>query len=223
MNAKCLNCDHDFVVKENEINRRNKSKYRGRFCCRTCSSIFWGKIKKEKIKVNNVTCSYCNKDFYVKKCRITSSKNNIFFCCREHKDLAQSLRFGLTKIHPPHYGISDGQYRYREEAFCGENKECKCGLKYKGLLHVHHKDADRKNNNPDNLEIVCPTCHVIRHMFYKNGLWIHSYRFLTPRENLEEIEKMIYGGVAQLVERKLCKLEAQGSAGSTPATSTSLS
>ncbi|HBL39700.1 TPA: hypothetical protein DDZ10_03465 [Candidatus Uhrbacteria bacterium] len=31
------------------------------------------------------------------------------------------------------------------------------------ILHVHHKDRDRKNNELDNLELICPNCHAEEH------------------------------------------------------------
>jgi 5-methylcytosine-specific restriction endonuclease McrA len=40
-----------------------------------------------------------------------------------------------------------------------------CGKKrnneerYKGWLTVHHKDRNPKNNNPENLIVLCPRCH----------------------------------------------------------------
>ena len=38
----------------------------------------------------------------------------------------------------------------------------KCGndlSKLKKYLHVHHKDADRSNNTPENLKVLCIVCH----------------------------------------------------------------
>lgn len=29
--------------------------------------------------------------------------------------------------------------------------------------HRHHKDRDRSNNTPENLEVLCPTCHRLEH------------------------------------------------------------
>jgi 5-methylcytosine-specific restriction endonuclease McrA len=38
----------------------------------------------------------------------------------------------------------------------------RCG--FTGLaLHIHHKDRNHKNNNLDNLEVLCANCHHIEH------------------------------------------------------------
>lgn len=29
--------------------------------------------------------------------------------------------------------------------------------------HRHHKDRDRSNNTPENIEVLCPTCHRLEH------------------------------------------------------------
>jgi len=43
------------------------------------------------------------------------------------------------------------------------NKCEKCGLyewrKEKISIEVHHKDGNKKNNQPENLELLCPNCH----------------------------------------------------------------
>lgn len=48
-----------------------------------------------------------------------------------------------------------------------EEKCANCELtEWKGeklKLHIHHKDQNRKNNNLDNLEYLCPNCHSIKH------------------------------------------------------------
>ena len=41
--------------------------------------------------------------------------------------------------------------------------EC-CGWdKYIGALHVHHLDRNRKNNDLENISILCPNCHWLIH------------------------------------------------------------
>ncbi|MEK6860574.1 MAG: HNH endonuclease signature motif containing protein [Nanoarchaeota archaeon] len=50
--------------------------------------------------------------------------------------------------------------RYRQKAFKYLSKACAiCGYDTEEVLEVHHKDGNRKNNNIDNLEILCPTHH----------------------------------------------------------------
>lgn len=41
----------------------------------------------------------------------------------------------------------------------------RCGYVHKYTAHPrHHKDRDRSNNTPDNLEVLCCTCHAIEHI-----------------------------------------------------------
>lgn len=52
-------------------------------------------------------------------------------------------------------------------------KECeRCGVdqsshreEHGQRLHVHHKDRDKQNNEPDNLEVLCKSCHEEEHGF----------------------------------------------------------
>lgn len=49
-----------------------------------------------------------------------------------------------------------------------------CGYKkYPKVLQVHHIDENRKNNSIENLVVLCPTCHNVRHFLNKTGLFSH--------------------------------------------------
>ncbi len=40
----------------------------------------------------------------------------------------------------------------------------KCGFNsHPNILGIHHVDRDRNNNDPSNLEVLCPNCHSIEH------------------------------------------------------------
>lgn len=54
----------------------------------------------------------------------------------------------------------------------------KCGS-HETLL-VHHKDEDRYNNNPENLQTLCKRCHQIEHECQKN---------LPRKEKLAELKR----------------------------------
>lgn len=51
-----------------------------------------------------------------------------------------------------------------------QNKCEYCGLSTwmgkKMPLELHHKDFNHYNNSLDNLEILCPNCHMIKHNYY---------------------------------------------------------
>ena len=44
----------------------------------------------------------------------------------------------------------------------------RCSYDKSEILQVHYKDRNRKNNNLDNLELICPNCHYEDH-YLKTG------------------------------------------------------
>lgn len=57
-------------------------------------------------------------------------------------------------------GGSSPQY-YQQVAFKAHGRKCmRCGKK---AVLVHHKDENRKNNSPSNLEVLCKRCHQLEH------------------------------------------------------------
>lgn len=51
----------------------------------------------------------------------------------------------------------------RREAHKSVSAVCnRCGKS--GRNHVHHKDKNPRNNQPTNLETLCPSCHKIAHL-----------------------------------------------------------
>lgn len=44
----------------------------------------------------------------------------------------------------------------------------RCGYsEHKEILVVHHRNRDREDNLPENLEVLCPNCHAIEHYVNK--------------------------------------------------------
>ena len=50
-------------------------------------------------------------------------------------------------------------------------KKCeRCGYNKVEILHVHHRDRNRSNNELENLELICPNCHGEEH--YLENSWL---------------------------------------------------
>lgn len=169
-NRTCQECGKAFHARQRDINAGF-----GKFCSKKCA----GAARKGvpvKQKIPNTKCAYCGIVFYKKESRRALSL--LFFCCRKHKDLGQKLQNNIKDIWPDHYGKEKvyGVFVPRENELLrkdyritalenNENKCNRCGYdKYPAILHVHHKDHNRSNNEPSNLEILCPRCHVVHHL-----------------------------------------------------------
>lgn len=157
---KCENdeCGKEFDAALKEINRGY-----GKYCSRVCSARDNGS-KRRKEKIPNTTCVICDKNFYVKPSYLGSTKSGLHCCSKECKDKAARVDSGITDMHPSHY--KGGYTKYRKRAFEHYPNQCaRCGWQtYQEVLQVHHKDGNRQNGALDNLEILCPTCHVVTHI-----------------------------------------------------------
>lgn len=124
-----------------------------------------------------VKCAYCGKEFYRANSKLDNSKSGLYFCCREHKDLAQKITFGLEEIWPSHYDEdSNAKSSYRKRAL--QNYPCKCAVcgwdEDVDILEVHHIDENREHNTLDNLIILCPICH--------RKLTSHKYKLINREQ-----------------------------------------
>lgn len=164
INKTCENCTKEFQAEIREVNRGF-----GRFCTRACSGAFWA-TRRSRTTATSVVCAYCKQDFLKTPSKMKNAKSGMYFCCREHKDLAQRLG-GIVAIHPEHYG--DGHAEYRNVAFRNYPSICnRCGYqRFPDVLVVHHKDRNRNNISISNLEILCPNCHGEEHFVAKDGIW----------------------------------------------------
>lgn len=103
-------------------------------------------------KKSTYTCQICNSTFHrrnTKRCRNGNVLADIY-CSVECHGIARSIN-----------GTSNYQYKaflLKEEIKCE-----RCGIDDYEVLHVHHKDRNRKNANIDNLEILCANCHTKEH------------------------------------------------------------
>ena len=132
----------------------------------SCPQCYQEEIEKKKTGIN-VKCAYCGKEFYKNLSELKNSKSGLYFCCREHKDLAQRIDSGqkFDDMRPDHYGSyiegATSNSGYRRAAFIKYPHKCAiCGWdEDEDILQVHHIDENRSNGNTNNLIILCPTCH----------------------------------------------------------------
>lgn len=126
--------------------------------CPECSKEL--RQKRYENTRTEVVCAYCGKKFLKANSELSLSKSGLYFCCREHKDLAQRIDSGrqFEAIRPSHYGTG---VEYRKIAFRNYAHKCSvCGWNEdEDVLQVHHIDENRKNFDKENLIILCPTCH----------------------------------------------------------------
>lgn len=139
---KCLKCDKEFYITKSRAERGV-----AKFCSLSCGMTFrnetdnpaWREEVRRKISENHA-------DF--------SGENNPMYG-RRGKDCT-SYKHGLSGLAKRGLGKHKEAYRILAETnlveichYCGTTEN----------LDVHHKDADRKNNDIDNLMWVCEKCH----------------------------------------------------------------
>ncbi len=159
----CLECNSQFSFPK--ISKARSRKY----CSLKCSGLYTSKIKRQKIKIPNASCAYCDVKFYRSPSALKDTKNGLHFCNYKHKSLAQTINYDGKALLPREYDKPSKDYR--SIAFRNYERKCsKCLYEtYPEILEVHHKDRDRNNNLPDNLEILCPNCHLETHFLNKDG------------------------------------------------------
>lgn len=154
IDVKCLVHNNTFKIKYENIRHAGQTYYP----CLICQQE--QKQKRAQAANQEVICAYCGEKFSRKNTKMRNSRSGLYFCCREHKDLAQRLDAGdsFVEIRPDHYGVGAN---YREIAFRNLEHRCACCGWDEDIriLEVHHIDSNRENCQLENLVILCPICH----------------------------------------------------------------
>lgn len=153
--------------------------------CKNCGKVFPNRIVidgEKKDLYNRSFCLECSpfnqhntKDITQKKycviCGVELVNRQRFTCSpqcdneRKYITYIEKWKSGSVDGLRGEYQISNRIRRYLFEKY--NNKCCRCGWgetnEYTGNipLEVHHKDGNYKNNNEDNLELLCPNCHSL--------------------------------------------------------------
>jgi len=186
---QCLGCGKDFQPPMRDVNRGY-----GKYCSLKCAAP-----NKPHPKTGNrisLVCALCGITFERLVGHTVKARHGIHFCSRKCKDVGQRLESGITAIHPYHYGTADDldSDTYRQLAFRHHPARCnRCGYnRFKSVLRVHHIDRDRSNRDPNNLEILCPTCHEEEHYLAGDGLYTGMK--LVDLEGLESSTSPVQAG-----------------------------
>lgn len=161
----CKLCGTEFLTRKSDVKKGH-----GKFCSLGCSTKLANKKRYAYRDTPNVECAHCGEKFYRTPYQQSKPKSGLFFCCRDHKNLAQRME-GIKALHLPHYGSRKSTYRtFALRELPGKCNRCEWNERPE-VLQVHHKDRNRDNNELKNLEIVCPTCHEVEHFMSGDGRW----------------------------------------------------
>ena len=133
--SKCIKCGIEFEHKKGQV---------AKYCTRGC---YLSTFPNSKFNTSRKSCPICGKILNRQNGRVCSSS-----CDTIYRWIDKYVRKEL-KIES-----SRNFYIYLFGYKCE-----RCGLsdwKNKPItLQLHHIDGDRKNNDLNNLEILCPNCH----------------------------------------------------------------
>lgn len=166
------NCSNRHWAYKREIRRQEKNfgndTKRGKTCGRTCGAIVANSRRgNTRFKVD---CAWCGKKVELTPGRAAKSKSGMHFCNRECQAAGMALNSGLEIRRPSHWGTASGSKRsakkHRAIAFEHYPQECnRCGWdEVPEVLVVHHRDYEKSNNAPENLEVLCNNCHALEHL-----------------------------------------------------------
>lgn len=122
-----------------------------------CSSECNGKANR---KVNY--CLICSAPILAHQNKKTCSRS----CANRHR-AGLRYRIGRPKDKAKTFRAIKLKLLAARGAYCE-----RCEYAIAQVLHVHHKDRNRENNNQGNLEILCPNCHYEEHYLEKS--WLNS-------------------------------------------------
>ena len=128
----------------------------------------WYKEKKKKY------CAKCGKElkpgqkkFCSSSCAASFNNHNRVLSNATKEKISLKLRTNtLTNRLRNGSGYKRSYYTFKERLFRDGIKEQKCErcgittwMGEKITLQLHHIDGNKQNNNPENLQILCPNCH----------------------------------------------------------------
>ena len=164
----CLFCGKAILPREGEKLTDTKRK---KFCNSSCTA-----------KYNNAKRK---KDRFCIECGKKLTRKQRFYCscqCQQNHKINKYISLWLNgewNGSRDSGAISSIVRNFLIRKFDGKCEKCGEGERFdiKIPLEIHHKDGDGYNNKPENLELLCPTCHSITGNFRnKNRESVRKYR-----------------------------------------------
>lgn len=144
----CVVCKKEFFTDKWKAKTR-------KYCSSKCASVKNGKGGSVEL-----SCTTCGKQIR----RLPSNVRKTNFC--DYKCMAKGKMLDAPRTN----GFANvrtwfGRFnRMSKCEACGYNT-------IPGILILHHKDRDRKNNHLSNLAVLCPNCHAVEHLAENKKNW----------------------------------------------------
>lgn len=169
----CINCNKNFQVK-------NYRKDTAKYCSKSCNALHSRirgirecEICKKSFEFISSRCKiakYCSRKCYHKsQIGRGEIENTCIHCGKIFRDSPCKKRKYCSKqcVNKSEKSTWKATYNtIRKNMFRrGMIEKCQiCGFNScKEILGIHHIDKNNKNNNPDNLMVLCPNCHSMQH------------------------------------------------------------
>ena len=153
-NTFCIICNKPIYKRRGQI-KLNEGRV---FCSSTCYGV---SLRKES------PCIVCGKPVLAGLNKKTCSRA----CANKNRTGIKYKLYSPRKDKVRHHKIL--KLRLLRER--GHSCE-RCGYSKHEILHVHHRDRNRSNNNLENLELICPNCHYEEHFLEKS--WLRKIELL---------------------------------------------
>ena len=108
-------------------------------------------------------CAYCGKEMH--RIRFNSGRlEDLSAFLRRVYCNRECMRKAFVKVGESNQLYSDAHHSAREIAYLVLGREYKCErCGSTRNVDVHHKDRNHLNNTPENLELLCRSCHMKEH------------------------------------------------------------
>lgn len=158
----CKCCGKPIFARYNDTLANIKNK---KFCNHSCSASYNNQYRTMNWKQNKKHCLVCGnelksgKKFCSNKCQMTFSYND-YISKWKNNDVN-----GGWSENVKYQSVSEHIRRYLFDKY--NNKCAKCGwnkinpVSKRIPLEIEHIDGNAKNNNEDNLILLCPNCHSL--------------------------------------------------------------